>query len=373
MNVTFAALASLSLVMAAPRAPSVGSGPRTAELRRSLDEMVSRLLPADGFVRADGHVYASDLALLAISAALGLERNRYEELVALISQRFVQRPAGLSNPIVLERRRLHPSLSRPEASGTLEALQVAQALFLGAGTFGREGDAVRARRILEGYLEHADEIAGVWLVRTSFDLQSRRFATNSYLIDYAPDVLDFAAAQRDSERYRLAATRSLDLIRKAQRPNGLIDAIVQPELRPMFPFVIFSPNDVIAIEHTTLVAEQVAASAPDIGQKVLRFASSRLATLHAAYEGRSGNPHGIDRADAGTLATLVRLAVKLGDRDFIEKIRPLFAQHASWVARQEGTVDIQLVAQTLLGLQYLERWEQNRALPRAVPFRSPRS
>jgi hypothetical protein len=347
--------------------------PGISELRRSLDVMVARLLPADGLVRTDGHVYAIDVGLLALSAALGQDRQRYEQLVSFARSRLIQRPAGLTNPIVAWRRKLQPVLSRPDASGTTEALQLAQALFVGADAFARPGDRALAGQILDGYLEHAAEIDDVWLVRNYFNIQTRSFATNSYLIDYSPDLLDFSAAQRDSETYRRAATRSLALIRKSQRPTGLIDAIVQPELRTLYQFVIFSPNDIIELEHTALVAEQVAVSAPDVGQRVLRFSGERLGSLHAAYEGRSGDPHGIDRADAGTLAALVRLAVKLGDSAFIGKIRPLFAQHAAWVVRQEGTVDIHLVAQTLTGLQFLELWDKGARLPRAVPSRAPRS
>jgi hypothetical protein len=352
--------------------PERDAAPAAADVRRSLYVVAGEMIDRDQLARPDGHVYAIEVALLVLAAALADDRSRYTRLTDLTRRHFLAYPAGgPAAPVVLWRRRLRPTPSAPDASGTTEALQLAQALLVGADTFKRPADATLAGKILDGYLGHAAEVDGVWIVRNYYNLGTRSFATNSYLIDYSPDLLTFAATRTGANgaNLRAAVSRSVALVRKAQRPNGLIDTIIQPELRTLFPFVIFSPNDVIELEHTALVAEQVVTSAPDVARGALRFAAERLDTLHAAYEGRSGRPFGKDLADAGTRSALMRLAIKLGDGQMVERLRPSLSEHGAWLTRQAGNVDVHVVAQTLTALLLLQVRDEGRHLPRALPSR----
>ena len=114
------------------------------------------------------------------------------------------------------------------------------------------------------------------------------------------------------------------------------------------------------------MAEQVAVIAPDVARAALGFARHRLDDLRADYVGSTGAPYSPTRADAGTWSALARLAVKLRDREVIEKIRPELVAHALTLAEQSDTFDIHVAAQTLLGLQTLQQWDRGGTVPRAA-------
>jgi hypothetical protein len=93
---------------------------------------------------------------------------------------------------------------------------------------------------------------------------------------------------------------------------------------------------------------------------VLAFARPRLGDLRAAYLGSTGLAYGDERADAGTLSAVARLAVKLRDHEVADRIGPLLALHAMTLATQPHTFDLHVAAQTLLGLYTLERWQRQK-------------
>jgi hypothetical protein len=369
----------LLLALLAPRqlsgepTPTVPA-PTIADARRVLEQRLNQVVDEDRLVRRDGYVYAIDVGLLALANALGRDRGRYVRLVDLARRDLVvDRAAGLDAAAVTWRRR-PGGREAPDASGTTEALALAQALLVGAETFARPADAALALALLDGYGKHAAVDNGTWIVRNYYNFATRTFATNSYLIDYGPDLLLHAARTRPGlEGLRTTARRSVALIRAAQRPNGLIDTLVQPELKTLFSFVIFSPNDVIQIEHSALVAELAAGTAPDVARRLLDFIRPRLADLHAAYFGRSGEPQGPALATAGPLAAIARLAVKVGDRDLLARIRAPLAAHAYTIGTDAGVFDLHAAAQTLLSLRYLELCDGGKTIPLTVAADDHRS
>jgi hypothetical protein len=336
-----------------------------SDVRRALDRQIDPMIQSGRLVRSDGFVYAIDVGLLMHAAALSENRRRYERLVQLSRAAFiVERPMNLPAPVVVWRRRLE-SPKPPDASGTTEALQMAHALMIGAEVFNRPQDGALAAGILRGYAEHATVLDDIWLVRNYYNLQTRTFATNSFLVDYGPDLLAKAAITNGNMKLREVADRSVALIRRATRPNGLIDMLVQPEVKTLSDIVIFSPNDVIELEHACLVAESAVTEAPDVARGVLRFASERMGDLRAAYVGSTGAPYGTDKADAGTLAAIARLAVRFGDREMIEKVKRPLLDHATTLAVDAKKFDVHVIAQTLLGLQMMERWMSSAPIPLA--------
>lgn len=364
------ALPALMAARSDPPPPGAPAPVSVAEARRALDGVLAPLLvePAKGLARNDGHVYAIDVGLLARAAALARDRARYGRLVELARRELVvERPPGfgLDAPVVAWRRKLAPPRP-PDASGTTEALELAHALLVGATAFDRPQDERLALRVLTGYAQHADQQHGTWLVRNYYNLVTRSFATNSYLIDYAPDLVAAAATRHDNRTLATTAERSVALIRKAQRPNGLIDALVQPELATVYPFVIYSPNDVVELEHAALVAEHVTTTAPDVARKLLDFARARLPDLHAAYVATSGSPFGETRADAGTLSALARLAARLPDAAMLDTLRPLLTQHAVTLSRP-AHFDVHAAAQTLLALELISRPAEDRLVKARPP------
>jgi hypothetical protein len=356
------------LALAGVERPAPAEAPAVADPARALaaiDDRLDGLIDADDLLRRDGCLYAVDVGLLILGEALGGDRSRYQRLTDLARRELVvEKPAGLDLPAVVWRRR--PGQA-PDASGTTEALALAEALLVGAARFARPADAALAGRLLQGYVAHAAVDNGTWIVRNYYNFGTRTFATNSFLVDYGPDLLVYAAARwPDDKRLRPTAERSVALVRAAQRPNGLIDAIVQPELKTLFSFVIHSPNDVVELEHTVLVAHAAAAVAPEVGRRVLDFVRPRLADLRTTYVGTSGVPHGPRKATAGTFAALARLAAKLGDRPLLASLRAPLAAHATTLARDDGAFDLHAAAETALGLHTLILAEQNRTLPLAI-------
>jgi hypothetical protein len=363
----------------ARRAPPADAGPPPPTLDDVLPALqteLARRSRAHELARADGFVYAIDVALLAEVAARTRDRASYDTLRSLAEKHFIlERPPGLPAPAVIWRRQL-ASPSPPDASGTTEAFALARALLLGGDTFRRGRDVALAVRILEGYAAHASFLDGIWLVRNYYNLGTRTFATNSFLIDYAPDLFFAVARRTGDERFHEIARRSLALVRAARRPGGLIDAVVQPELRTLFPTVVFSPNDVIELEHAALIANEIVENAPAMAADVLAFALARRDDLHAAYEGRSGHPYGWDKADAGTYAALTRLAVRLRDPIAVAQLRTPLAYHAQWLVNEGTRAPLHVTVQTLLGLLALRDWDETPvdaqvgSLTRAAPGQS---
>ena len=224
-------------------APASVTPSQLSAARDALDRQVGRAIERGQLVRADGYAYAIDVGLLALAAALGRDRDRYERLATLAERAFViERAAGHDAAVVVWRRRLNDQHQPPpDASGTTEALQLAHALLVGAEVFARGADAALALRLLDGYVKHAGVDHGIWIIRNYYNLRTRTYATNSYLIDYAPDLLLYASGKRGDHPLHDTAHRSARLIRQAQRANGLIDSLVQPEIKTLFPFAISRP------------------------------------------------------------------------------------------------------------------------------------
>jgi hypothetical protein len=336
--------------------------PGPASARAAIEARLLPLIDRGALVRADGYLYAIDVGLLAKVTARTRDRTRYLHLIDLARRELVvERPAGLPAPAVAWRRQ-GGSSTPPDASGTTEALVLAEALFMGADAFDRPGDAALALALLDGYVAHAAIDNGRWLVRNYYNFETRTFATNSYLVDHGPDLLRQAHARRpDRKVFATVAARSLALLREAQRPNGLIDAVLQPELRTLFSFDVFSPNDVIELEQTALVAAAAAHMAPDVGRRVLDFARARIADLHATYLGRSGAPEGKRLATAGTWAALACLAAALDDRAMLDQIRAPLAAHGFTLGTDARAFDVHAAAETLLGLGCLDAIPPGRA------------
>ena len=107
----------------------------------------------------------------------------------------------------MKTRRTRPEPRRPSA--------ISEGLWEGALAFGAHEDRELALRILDGYARHASEAAGLLLIRNYFNFGSRDFATNSFLVDYAPDYL--ARVARDTGRQDLAELAAAQLRGRPRR------------------------------------------------------------------------------------------------------------------------------------------------------------
>ncbi|HEX7010133.1 MAG TPA: hypothetical protein VF184_09130 [Phycisphaeraceae bacterium] len=314
--------------------------------------------------RPDGYLYAIDLSQLALYATQHRDAALYEALQQLLVEHFL-----LDDPDDPFTRGFIAWRWRPgaplEASGTTEMLRTAEALWHASDAFHRPQDRQLAQTILQGYARHQAVDQGVWLIRNYFNLDTRAFATNSYLIDYDPDFLMQAAQATGDAQLLHAAQQSARMVQRARTPAGLLHQIIQPELLTLMPVPgsVFSANNVESLANAAAVAQRSAHSCPQTARSVLQFALARLPHLHAFYDAATGEP--ADQALAGiqTLAPLVCLAIKLDDAQALAQLRPAFLQEAQALAASPEPAGkrLYLISEALLALEALHRWEKEHA------------
>lgn len=315
-------------LLAALAASACDSSPRDvadalarAESRRGeVRAVVAGLLAAGpaALARDDGHVYTVDVGQLMTWTALAGERDWYAQLRDLVVRELVidEPEQDFTRGFVAWRFLPGTPRSARDASGTTEALRIAEALWEGAERFGRLDDRELALRILHGYARHAYVDQGVWLIRNYFNLGQRSFAPNSYLVDYDPDLCRRVADATGDPVLGEVAARATELVRAARSPAGLLHAIVQPEVLTLsgVPGAIFSPNDIEQLSNVLAVAERSARTSPDVARGVLAFALRALPTGRLNFNASTGEPIGLASARAETHAPLTRLAANLADR-----------------------------------------------------------
>jgi hypothetical protein len=285
-----------------------GGVARADNLERAYTAAVRQLAHGAGVARPDGYIWAYDSAQLLRFAALDRDLTRYLELRDAIVKRFVITPADdaeARNDVAWRVRDGAP----PEASGTTEALALADALLAGAAAFNRPDDRTLARELTDAYMRHATTERGVWFIRNYYNFQTHAYATNSYIVDYMPDVL---AAAGDSD----GAAHSNALLDRAMGPAGLFYELIQPETETAFPgagLSYFSPNAISSITNACNVALEAVAGRPALARRVLAFGVQRRASLRRFYDVRTGQALSTENAGTPAFACLTRLAVRLGD------------------------------------------------------------
>jgi hypothetical protein len=187
----------------------------------------------------------------------------------------------------------------PDASGTTEALRLAEGYWRGSLAFDRPTDRERALTILEGYARHQAEEQGIWMIRNYFNLGTRSFATNSFLVDYAPDFVAEAAVATGNAPLLEIAEKSYDLIERAQSKSGLLYDIIQPEVKTLLDddrMVVFSPNDAIQVSNAATVAAWSVRGRPGVARQSSTSVTRAHAGAQGTYYGRTGE---IARDNAG--------------------------------------------------------------------------
>lgn len=323
-------------------------------LHDKLYEQLQVLIARNQGARTDGYVYTVDFGQLLVYAAMKKDSRLYLPLRDFAVRNLIidkQSDPYTRGFVPWRYRDGYP----PDASGTTEALRLAESLWLGSQVFGDSSDRNRAIIIIQGYARHAQIDHKVWLIRNYFNLQTRAFANNSFLVGYDPDFLSQVAQATGDSQLQTVADKSYAIVRQAVAPSGLLYDMIQPEVLTLVPdlkhLVIFSPNDVIKLANTCTVAERTTEGAPEIGQKVISFALKRLPNLDNYYYGRSGEPVTPQRAEVATYACLVRLANKLQDQQALNAFLNPFVTHTEFVTENTEKFSLYTVVETLLGLQ----------------------
>lgn len=341
-------VSSLLLSSAAVKATSL------QELHNRIYEQAQALIAQGQGARPDGYVYTVDLSQFLTYVVMQKDRRLYTPLRDFAARRLILNNSSdpYTRGFVLWRYR---EGSSPDASGTTEALRLAQSFWLGSQVFGDKSDREQAVLILQGYIRHAHTDNGVWLIRNYFNLETRAFATNSFLVGYDPDFLREVAQATGDPTLQKAVQQSYSMVLRAVAPSGLLYDIIQPEVLTLVPelknLAIFSPNDVVKLANTCTVAERAVTEAPEVGQRVLRFAQERLPKLSTYYYGRTGEAVLENDAAAPTYACLVRLAIKQKDQKALNAFLNSFVIHAEFVRQNPKKSSLYTVNEVLLALQ----------------------
>ena len=338
-------------------------------------EVRARVLAGD-FARADGFAYAVDVGELLRVAARLEDREMYAALREFALRRLIVDDPDdpYTRGFVLWRRAPMPpdspdSEDAPDASGTTEALRVSEGLWEGALAFGAGEDRELALMILDGYQRHASAAAGLLLIRNYFNFGSRDFATNSFLVDYAPDYL--ARVARDTGRQDLAdlAARSYEVIRAARTPAGLLYDVFQPEMATLFDdrrTLLFSPNDIVQTSNAAAIAATALEGAPEVASRVLGFCRERMPGLRLAYYGRTGEPARQKRPGVEIWGTLTEMSVRRRDETGIRAFAPFLVSNAA-NDRIPDDAFLYVGAHLLLGLEALDGYYRPERPPPGSP------
>lgn len=318
-------------------------------LRARLSAQVHGWVRAGEMARPDGFVYGVDVGQLVIHAARARDVALYDELTRFVREHLIM-DGEKTRGMVRWRWRAD---ARPDASGTTEALRVAQGLWLGAEAFSRPADRELALLVLGAYAGHAKVDQGIWFIANYYNFWSQAFATNSYLVDYDPDFVAEVATATGDARLAEVAAKSRELVTRAVSDVGLLYDLIQPEIVTLMPWydrVVFSPNDVVQLANACTVAERSAGVLPEVARGVLAFAVARSGRLRLAYYGRDGSPASDQFAGAETLACLTRLAVWVGDAGARRLMQERFASLAAVYARQPNEPRLYMMGELLLAL-----------------------
>lgn len=273
--------------------------------------------------RDDGSLYTVDLAQLLGAAARSKDLELYRQLRSKVDAILVTGEYGAHGPLgVLVAWRSLPGRDN-DASGTTEALRLAQALWQGSLNFGFDDDRELALKIVEGYGNHAYVDQGEWLIRNYYNLKTRAFAQNSFLIDYDPDFLWQLAAETQRPELSNLAERSSRVVQMAQTTSGLLHEIIQPEFLTAMPVLgsaFFSPNNFAQLSNSCTVLERSLRDHRTMAAALLEFAVERLDSLGLIYNVETGARHPRGNPGVETLGCLLRLAHHFDRPDVIEQL-----------------------------------------------------
>lgn len=316
------------------------------EIRGALTAHLEGWLAEGELARADGYIYTVDVAQLLNLWALRGEEARFKHLT-----RRVLPLLWRDDPSDPYTRGFVPwrfkAGEAPDASGTTEALRLAEALWRGAARFEHPPWARQAVIILEGYCRHAYTERSVWLVRNYFNFETRAFANDSFLVDYHPDLLAEVArapeallrvdegegAEAVPARRHLfhdTAERSYAVVRRAQGASGLFRSLIQPDVSTLIPerdLTFFAPDGVVQLNNSCVIAEGVVVGDPEVARRFLDFSIGRLLGLKRYYDVNSGIARGDASAGIASLSCVARLAARLGDEEAMRRATQRAAQH----------------------------------------------
>lgn len=271
--------------------------------------------------RSDGYCYAVDMGNLLIYAAKTKDRQLFDLLLSIIKNYFIQTATTDDNALYTVVWRIKNGVS-PDASGTTETLRVLEGVWLGYKNWPEEDLKNLAHKIALAYAKHqVTDPFGFWYICNYYNYQTRGYATNTYTIDYNPDLLfEIGTFLKDSTILSVAE-KSRRFVLEAQIPSGLFHNNYDHEMRTIYPGIChFSPNNIIKPGDSAEIALTIAAGSPQEASKTLNFIKTHWPDIKGAYYANTEEPYQpLSGISLGHLSSFLRIASKL-DPPFAERV-----------------------------------------------------
>ncbi|MEM7627340.1 MAG: hypothetical protein AAF333_17220 [Planctomycetota bacterium] len=355
---------------AAPRLFSDQPDTPPAEAIAPLRDAALQIVQRNELARDDGAVYAVDVTQLATYAALAGDRELYDPLRDIILNKLLIRRVEGDPAHGMVAWRHMPEPPHHDASGTTEALRAAEALYAGVQAFGLTEDRAAIKLIVDAYCRHATPPGETpWMIRNYFNLHPEvyNFITNSFLVDYDPDLLTVLAEDFDEPEWADVTEKSAALIDKAVTPAGLLHQMIRPEVGTIMPHYaaegIYSANGVEQLSNVLTVAERSNTTNPAVARRVVDFCRKRLHNLRLYYDADTGRRlRGNNDTWAGveTWGPLLRLSIELDEPSIQREALRNVIHLSSGFPEYEGQDRLYLLGEALLALQYAVRASDER-------------
>ncbi len=291
--------------------------PYAAAEERLLAEVARRLGPDLMPTRMDGWAYGIDIGNILLYAAERGDAGLFTAVDRIVRDRLLVTEMSDGNALYTVAWRAHAD-RQVDASGTTESLRVVDAYVTAAERWAAPEFDRLARVIGRAYVAHEQpqQDGHRWFIRNYYNYGTKQYATNTYIVDYDPDVLARLAQRTGDPEIERAAVASAELVQQAQHASGLFYLMYQPEIQTIHPGLeFFAPNALAKTYDAAEVALGTVSSDRAIAERVLEFARTRGDVLEAEYSLTDLHGHGGDRSPA-LFAGITRLAVALGDLDF---------------------------------------------------------
>lgn len=278
--------------------------------------------------RPDGWAYAVDVGNLMVYASERGKIDLFEQMSALVKKYYLVADSNDANALYTVAWRARTDRPK-EASGTTETLRMVEAYWNAGERWNNDYYRRMAYAMARGYAKHqfSDQYGEDWFIRNYYNYETKEYATNTFLVDYAPDVLRRVADGMHDKDLRAVADKSADFVEKAQVNFGFFHEMYQPEISTLYANVkYFSPNGIIQIIDSHEAALGIAEIyAPDQARRTYAFAKDQYIRNKGAVANQyllDGTPYGStpDTSTEAVYAFMSRLSTRVGDLAFARQL-----------------------------------------------------
>jgi hypothetical protein len=270
--------------------------------------------------RPDGWAYAIDFGNLMVYGAQRGSIDLFRQLSDIVERDYLVTKSNDPNALYTVAWRHRPDRLN-EASGTTETLRMVEAYWAAGERWNNDYYRRLAYLMAKAYARHqwSDEYGEGWFIRNYYNYETKEYATNTFLVDYAPDVLRRVAEYMHDPDLLAPAKASAEFVAAAQLESGLFHAMYQPEIRTLYANMsYFSPNGIVQVIDSIEAALGVSELySPERARMTYEFARQQyLSSPTRAISNQfhmDGSLTGEPENAPAVYAYIVRLGVRLGD------------------------------------------------------------